>query len=252
MSRFYVDKSQIQNECAVITGEDVNHIKNVLRMREGDGLLLCDGEGKTYDVTIKEMFSDRIICYVTKEDISDTELLARITLFQGLPKKDKMEWIIQKAVELGASEIVPVQMARTIVKLEDAKKEEKKLTRWRSIAESAAKQSGRGIVPVVSPVMNYKEALAKASEFEYNMIPYEKAEDLVSSRKVVKGAVGRKSIGIFIGPEGGIAEEELALALEKGVQPVSLGKRILRTETAGLTALSLVMFELETEKEIGE
>lgn len=247
MSRFYIEKSQIQGELAVITGEDVNHIKNVLRMRSGDGLILCDGEGMVYDATIREVEAGQIICYITKEGYSDTELPGRIVLFQGLPKKDKMEWIIQKSVELGVSEIVPVMMSRTIVKLEDPKKEAKKLERWRSIAESAAKQSGRGIIPEVSSVMTWKEALAKAAELEYNMIPYEKAEDLVSSREVVQAAATKKTIGIFIGPEGGIAESELEQALQMGVRPISLGKRILRTETAGLTALSLVMFAMETE-----
>lgn len=246
MSRFYIEKEQVQGELAYITGEDVNHIKNVLRMRAGDGIILCDGEGMVYDATIKELEPGQIICYVTKEGLADTELPARIVLFQGLPKKDKMEWIVQKSVELGVSEIVPVQMARTIVKLEDPKKEARKRERWQSIAESAAKQSGRGIIPQVSLVISFKQALAQAADIEYNMIPYEKAEDLVSSRQVIKNTVGKGSIGIFIGPEGGIDESELQQALAAGVQPISLGRRILRTETAGLTALSLIMFELET------
>ena len=246
MSRFYIEKDQVQGELAYITGEDVNHIKNVLRMRSGDGIILCDGEGMVYDATIKEFEPGQVTCYVTKAGLADTELPCRIVLFQGLPKKDKMELIVQKAVELGASEIVPVQMARTIVKLEDPKKEARKIERWQSIAESAAKQSGRGIIPQVSSVISFKQALARAAEIEYNMIPYEKAEDLVSSRQVIKDTAGKKSIGIFIGPEGGIDESELQLALNAGVQPISLGRRILRTETAGLTALSLIMFELET------
>lgn len=249
MSRFYIPAEQIDGEHAYIKGEDVNHIKNVLRMKKGDGLIICDGRGGVYDTTIMSMNADNVDCLITAKLPNDTELKTRLVLFQGLPKKDKMELIIQKAVELGACEIVPVMMKRTIVKLEDEKKEIKKLQRWQSIAEGAAKQSGRGIIPTVSRVLSWSEALAKAREIEYNVIPYEKAENMSSSKEAFSIAAGKSSVGIFIGPEGGIDESELEQAIAAGVVPISLGKRILRTETAGLMALSVLMFQIETNEE---
>ena len=253
--RIFVGKEQLVGNQAILTGEARNHIKNVLRMRPGHELLLCDGEGRGYDAKIREIGTDKVICYLLEDgrvagDLPegkalDTELPGRLVLFQGLPKRDKLEWIIQKAVELGAAEIVPVQMARTVVRLEDSKKEAKKRERWESIARNAAEQSGRGRLPEISPVLSFSEALAKAGELDYNMIPYEKAENRAESRAVIKEAAKKQSVGIFIGPEGGITEEELQMALASGVKPISLGRRILRTETAGLAALALVMFEME-------
>ena len=255
----FIKKEQITGNQARLTEEERNYIKHVLRMRPGHNLLLCDGEGTIYEAKIREIGAAEVICYLLKDGrvaeeqpegwSADTELPGRLVLFQGLPKRDKLEWIIQKAVELGAAEIVPVQMTRTVVKLEDTKKEAKKLERWRSIAKNAAQQSGRGRLPEISPVISFSEALAKADELDYNMIPYEKAENIAESKAVIKEAAKRQSVGIFIGPEGGITEEELQLALASGVKPISLGRRILRTETAGLAALSLVMFEMEAGQE---
>lgn len=247
MPRFYIGRDEIVDGMVAVKGEDVNHICNVLRMKPGDGLLLCDGEGILYDATIREAAPGRVVCYITKEGLADTELPGRIILFQGLPKKDKMDLIVQKAVELGASEIIPVRMKRTIVKLEDAKKEEKKLLRWRSICEGAAKQSGRGCIPAVGEVLDFPEALAKAGGIAYNMIPYEKAENMAESLETFREAAKMPEIGIFIGPEGGFDPQEYEAALAAGVRPVSLGKRILRTETAGLAALSILMLLMEAE-----
>ena len=156
-----------------------------------------------------------------------------------------MELIIQKAVELGATEIIPVMTKRCIVKLEDDKKEAKKLERWQAIAESAAKQSGRGIIPTVGRVMNYKEAIKRAASEGMSLIPYEMAEGMKTLKDAAAKAYSEQVISVFIGPEGGFEEAEISFATENGVIPVSLGKRILRTETAGFTALSILMYEIE-------
>ena len=245
MSNFFIDSGNIDGEAAYITGIDVNHIKNVLRMKEDDEIRLSTGNGLLYTAKISEFLPDRIVCKIVDCEGGKSELPAKIILFQGLPKKDKMELIIQKAVELGVSEIVPVMMKRTIVKLEDAKKELKKLERWRTISLTAAKQSGRIIVPEVSEFITFNEAVKRAENLEYNLIPYENEKGMDRARELVKEAKGKNSIGIFIGPEGGISEEELELAVKMGAEPISLGNRILRTETAGLALISVLAFEID-------
>lgn len=245
MNRFYIDPSQVAEDTITVVGDDVNHIKNVLRMKIGEHILLCDCEGNDYHCKIQS-YEDRMVkVSIQSKEPTQTELNTKIYLFQGLPKKDKMELIVQKAVELGVTEVIPVMMKRTIVKLEDKKKEAKKLERWNSIVESAAKQSNRGIMPKVSDVVSYKEALNRAKEMDIVILPYENEGGMEKSRKIIKSVKGKKSVGIFIGPEGGYDESEIEMARELGMQPVSLGKRILRTETAGLAILSILMFELE-------
>ena len=170
----------------------------------------------------------------------------RIYLFQGLPKADKMELIVQKAVELGAYSVVPVSTRRCVVKL-DNKKAEKKVSRWQQIAESAAKQSKRMLVPEVHSVMTFKEALAYAKELDVLLIPYELAKGMKETKELIQAIEPGKSIGVFIGPEGGFEEQEVADAMEAGAKPITLGHRILRTETAGLAVLSVLMFQLEDE-----
>ena len=245
MSNFFIDSGNIDGEAAYITGSDVNHIKNVLRMKEDDEIKLSPCNGLIYTAKISEFLPDRIVCKIVDCEGGKSELPAKIILFQGLPKKDKMELIIQKAVELGVSEIVPVMMKRTIVKLEDSKKELKKLERWRTISLTAAKQSGRIIVPEVSEFITFNEAVKRAENLEYNLIPYENEKGMDRARELVKEANGKKSIGIFIGPEGGISEDELELAVKMGAEAISLGIRILRTETAGLALISVLAFEID-------
>lgn len=246
MPRFFVTRSQVQNDEIVIQGNDVNHIKNVLRMSPGDELSLSDGEGMDYFCKIKSIEREEVRLSIKNSWISYVELPVKLYLFQGLPKGDKMELIIQKAVELGAFEIIPVRTKRAIVKLDD-KKEAKKIARWQQIAESGAKQSGRGLIPEIKSVMGFSEALAYAKSLDAALIPYEKAEGIQKTREIVRGLKGKKSVGIFIGPEGGFDEKEVEEALKMGVVPVTLGRRILRTETAGLTMLSILMFEFEEE-----
>ena len=248
MYRFYIGASQKQGDTIEITGDDVNHIKNVLRMKNGEKLILCDGAGTDYLCELAGSKERNLIASVLKEQPSETELPVRLVLFQGLPKKDKMELIIQKAVELGAAEIVPVVTKRTVVKTEGGK-EEKKLARWQAIAESAAKQSGRGVIPEVAPICTWKEALARMENLEYNLILYENARGMGPVTECLKCAADKKSIGIFVGPEGGFTEEETATVSERGAACISLGKRILRTETAGLAMLSMLMLSIECAKE---
>ncbi len=247
MYQFFVDPSQIllDQKKVIITGDDVNHIKNVLRMKIGEEFNVSNGiDGKEYRCSVEELGDDQILCTLRfiKED--GVELPVKVTLFQGLPKADKMELIIQKAVELGVAEVVPVACKRCIVKL-DAKKEKSKLARWQGIAEAAAKQSKRGFIPQVREVMNYKEAVAYAKDMECKLIPYEMAEDMSHTREVLGGIKPEDRVAIFIGPEGGFEEEEIQAALTEGIEPITLGKRILRTETAGFTVLSWLVYLLE-------
>lgn len=244
MSTFFIDSDNIAEENAFVMGDDVNHIKNVLRMRVNDKIKLSTGNGLLYIAKIIEFLPDKILCKILDCEGEKSELPAKIVLFQGLPKKDKMELVIQKAVELGASEIVPVIMKRTIVKLEEDKKE-KKLERWRTISEVAAKQSGRNVIPKISNFLDFNEAVNMAESLDFNLIPYENERGMDRARELIKMSKGKKSIGIFIGPEGGITEEELDLALKSGAKPISLGNRILRTETAGLALLAVLAFEIE-------
>lgn len=246
MNHFFVEESQIHGSEIIIEGTDVNHIKNVLRMKPGEEVMISDGTDKHYICSIVTISEEQVAARIVDIDTNTTELPVKLYLFQGLPKADKMEFIIQKSVELGVYEIIPVAMKRCVVKL-DVKKEKSKIARWRGIAESAAKQSKRMVIPNISSVMNFKEAVAYAKSLDYNIIPYEFANGMEKSKQVVKSLGQYKSVGIFIGPEGGFEEAEIAYAKENNMQIISLGKRILRTETAGLTALSIIMFELEQD-----
>lgn len=253
MYHFFVEPFQIHAEEAEILGGDVKHIKNVLRMKAGEEVVISDGCGREYLCRVEEVLEDSVKARILEQRDVSAELPSRIILFQCLPKGDKMELIIQKAVELGASEIVPVSSKRCVVKL-DAKKEENKRKRWQAIAESAAKQSGRAIIPQIKPVTDFPKALKQSEELDVRLIPYERAGELLKdshgsamdkTRSVLSNIHRGQSVGILIGPEGGFEKEEVDAAIEAGVKPVTLGKRILRTETAGLCMLSVLMFRLE-------
>ena len=245
MYRFFVSKDQLKDELIGITGDDYNHIRNVLRMKIGDEILISDGDDKEYLGCI-ERYDDNECVNIRIIDVfgESRELPAKIVLFQGYPKGDKMEQIIQKAVELGAYEIVPVMMKRCVVKLDD-KKAGKKVERFNSIALSAAKQSKRGVIPVVKEVMSMEQALHYAKKLDYVIIPYECAENMEYSKSIIKEAVGKSSIGVFIGPEGGFDAKEVEMLKDIQGKVISLGHRILRTETAGMTVLSILMYMLE-------
>lgn len=244
MHRFFVKEDQIQEDKIWICGSDVNHIKNVLRMKPGEKVFLSCGNDLEYECSLEEFEGDEICARIVDVHGMKTELETELILYQGLPKGDKMEWIIQKAVELGASKIVPVRMKRCVVKL-DAKKAKKKVSRWNGIAQSAAKQARRGKIPVVTEVMDFKEAMEDAKSLDMFLVPYEEAKGMEHSRELFQKAKEKKSIGIIIGPEGGFDKEEIEAAKLAGGNVLTLGKRILRTETAGMTMLSILMFLLE-------
>lgn len=246
MHHFFVNPEQVEDGLIRITGSDVNHIKNVLRIRQGEEMLVSDGTGRDYLCQAEEIAGQEVTVRILETEEEGRELPSRIWLFQGLPKSDKMEFIIQKAVELGAAGIVPVSTRNTVVKL-DQKKEEAKVKRWQAIAESAAKQSKRSLVPRVSGIMTLKEAFdyVESQGFSVRLIPYEHEAGMDGTKTELDAAGPGQDIAVFIVPEGGFDEREIELALSKGVRPISLGRRILRTETAGLALLSVLMMRLE-------
>lgn len=245
MYQFFVDPSQICDKTVIITGSDVNHIKNVLRMKVGEEIAVSNGvDGKEYRCGILQLLDDRIECELRfiKED--GVELPARVHLYQGLPKADKMELIIQKAVELGVYEIIPVETKRCVVKLDD-KKAKQKVQRWQAIAEAAAKQSKRQVIPTVAEPMPFAQAIRQAAAMDVKLIPYELAEGMEKTKELIAGVKAEQDVAVFIGPEGGFEEAEIAAALKLGIEPITLGKRILRTETAGFTVMAWLMYQLE-------
>lgn len=250
MYHFFTEKERITEEEAVITGGDVNHIRNVLRMKPGEQIIVSDGRGTNRLCELTEIGERQVRARILPDRIADTELPVKVTLFQGLPKGDKMELIIQKCVELGVSRIVPLVCSRCVVRL-DRKKEEARRRRWSVISESAAKQSGRAVVPEIACVAGFEEAMKCLGEYDLALIPYEDSEHLPGAggmrltRTLLSGLLPGQSCAVFIGPEGGFSAGEIELAVSCGAWPVTLGKRILRTETAGLFVLSAIGFVTE-------
>lgn len=242
MYQFFVAPGQIQGTEAIITGSDVNHIRNVLRMKVGEKVRISDNEGNDFYCEVAQIGKEEVSLSVL-ERAEDTEPSLKITLFQGLPKGDKMEQVVQKSVELGVSEIIPVAMKNCVVKL-DEKRARAKQARWQAIAESAAKQSKRSMIPRVGEVMSFADAAAYAKKLDVCILPYENQRGLAHTREVFGRIPKGVSVGIFIGPEGGYDSSEIALAKDD-MEMVSLGNRILRTETAGLCALSMLLYEVE-------
>lgn len=241
MPKYFVLPEDITENSIVITGEDAKHLATVLRSKEGDKVEVCDGCGTDYFCEVEVVDKKQITLKINDKSPCLSEPKTKITLFQGLPKADKMELIIQKCVELGIEKIVPVATHRTVVKL-DKKDSQKKVQRWQKIAESAAKQSGRGIIPQIGEVITFNEAVKLGAKAQGAIIPYEN-EQKRGIREFAENFSGSE-IAIFIGPEGGFAEEEIALAMENGILSVSLGKRILRTETAGMVTVAIMIYEL--------
>ena len=244
MHRFFAEPGQIGEKEIVITGADVNHIRNVLRMRTGEEVLIADGRGAEYRCKLTDLSENEVRAQILWKLDGNAELASAVTLFQGLPKSDKMDLIVQKCVELGVDRIVPVSTKRAVVKL-DAKKEETRLKRWNTISESAAKQSGRGVIPEVSGVMSFEKALEEAKKLEVLLIPYERAEHMAETRWVMGEIRPGQSVGVFIGPEGGFEESEVEEAVAAGARAITLGRRILRTETAGLAVMAMLGYLLE-------
>ncbi|MBB6217934.1 16S rRNA (uracil1498-N3)-methyltransferase [Anaerosolibacter carboniphilus] len=246
MNRFFVDKQNIVEDMQQIViddPDDVKHIQRVLRLEQGDAVEICDGQNMEYIAEISSMDKSVIRLNIVEKWAGSTEPPIEITLFQGIPKATKMDVIIQKCTELGISRIVPVITERTIVQLKDQKSEEKKVERWQKIADEAAKQCKRGIIPRIELPMVFSEAIKDIQDFDLTLIPYEREVSL-GLKGVLRQQVGATKIGIYIGPEGGFGEKEIEGAKKAGIVPVTLGPRILRTETAGFTALSILMYEL--------
>ncbi len=248
MFNFFADEANKQNFHYIISGADYNHIKNVLRMGIGDTCLIsCNGKS---DLCKIDSFSlDSVSLEIIEEDYTDTELPLQIFLFQGLPKGDKMEYIIQKCVELGVYSVIPVSMKYSVVKLDDKKAKSKQL-RWQAISESAAKQSKRNIIPEIYNVCSFKDAIDFAKTLDLILLPYENKDGMSATRKALNNLKTVKTVGIFIGPEGGFDKSEIEKAISADAKIISLGKRILRTETAAITAVGMCMLSTEMGEDI--
>lgn len=263
MYQFFIEENQLSGNRISILGSDVNHIKNVLRMKPGERVRVSVSyNGRSFFGIIDTITDDEVVVLIESEDENGTELENRIYLFQGLPKGDKMELIIQKAVELGIYEIIPVAMKNCVVKLDD-KKAANKVKRWQAISESAAKQAKRTLIPEIQMPLTWKEALKKAEELDVVLVPYENERGMDATREIFKGIKRGESIGIFIGPEGGFASDEIEMistwenknentaddkpmnSVQNKSHRISLGRRILRTETAGLATLAMLIFALD-------
>lgn len=246
MPKFFIDKNTISNNQVCITGGDATHIAKVLRLSTGDTLSLCDGEGTDYDATITALAKDMVTLSLENAHPCSAEPSLQVTLFQCLPKQGKMDYIIEKCTELGVSRVVPVSAHRCVVTIRDAAAEEKKLARWRKIAAEAVKQCGRGIIPEVTKVMSIDDAVGYAKSLDLTIAAYEDEQEV--SLKEVLQKHSPKSVGIFIGPEGGFEQTEIAQFTANGIPSVTLGKRILRTETAGCAVLTAVMYAFDELK----
>lgn len=246
MHQFFVDDAQVGRDFITITGPDVNHIKNVLRMRPGEIVRVSSTGGRDFRCSVLELADTFVQLDILDSDIAGTELLSPIYLFQALPKGDRMEYVIQKAVELGVYEIIPVAMKYCVVRL-DEKKALSKVKRWQAIAESAAKQSKRSRIPTVHSVMNYKDAVDYAMECDCRFVPYENEEGMRATAEALSSIHPGDRISVIIGPEGGFSDEEIAM-VRKDMQVISLGRRILRTDTAAITAMSMLMLHLEMKE----
>ena len=250
MPRFFVKTEQIQDETITILGEDVKHIKNVLRKDKGDKIEICNQEnGKTYNCEINNIEDNSIITKII-DQIEEQEDKIKIDIYQGLPKSDKMELIIQKSVELGANAIIPVAMKRCVVKI-DSKDENKKICRWQKIAESAAKQSGRNEIPEIRHISIIEKISNLINEYDSFIVAYENEKNNTIKRELLKlkdilQEKGKINIALIIGPEGGLEEKDVELLKQSGAKIVTLGNRILRTETVALNMLSVIRYELET------
>ncbi len=257
MQRVFISEEQINGATIRIAGEDAHHLRNVLRMREGETVLACAGDDWEYTCEIETFENDALVLRVCDTQRPGRELPSKITLLQCLPKGDKMETIIQKTVELGVSEIVPVVSSRCVVKY-DEKKARAKVNRWNAIAKAAAEQSKRMIIPLVKEICSLRDVLIKQETMlmadslpkKINpvlLMPYEGETDIAASRRILESIQPGQPVAVLIGPEGGFSPEEVEEARAAGFQTISLGKRILRTETAGMTALAILAYLLEEE-----
>lgn len=245
ISTFYVENEQVSNEQIKIIGNDVNHIKNVLRYQLNDAIEVCDQNQNRYDTQIVSIASDEIILKIMEVSHESTEAKVQIDLYQGLPKADKMDLIVQKGTELGVSKFVPLLTERVIVKIDD-KNGTKKVERWSKIVAEAAKQSGRQLVPIVENITKLENIVENLSKYDIVIVPYECEKESTLKNVLEKTGNELKSIAVVIGPEGGFSEEDIRI-LEKipSMRKVSLGKRILRTETAGIATVAMILYQYD-------
>lgn len=239
MGKFFIPKENILDDRLIINSEDVNHITKVLRLGTGDEILCCDGLGNDYITEISNVEKREITCKIIKKTKSLTEPELKVTLIQGIPKASKMDYIIQKTTELGISEIFPLEMSRCVAKIDN----DKKIERWQKIAQEAAKQSGRGVVPKISKPISFGEAIDILKKSDIAFVPYE-CEEKGYLKPILTSFKDAKSVAFIIGPEGGFDQKEIEMLSKEKIPTVSLGKRILRTETAGEAVLSMVMYEI--------
>lgn len=246
MPKFFVNENQIENQKIFIKGEDVKHIKKVLRTKIGEKLEICNNKtGRNYLCCVEEILEQEIKCNIEEKLKTQVESNIKVTIFQGLPKADKMEYIIQKSVELGVYDITPVEMKRCVVKLNE-KDKEKKLIRWQKISEVAAKQCGRDLIPKINNIININKICEIIPKYDIVFVAYEDEKNITlkSELKNIKNEEELK-IGLIIGPEGGLEKQDVDKLQENGAKVITLGKRILRTETVALNVLSIIMYELE-------
>ncbi|RBP68920.1 16S rRNA (uracil1498-N3)-methyltransferase [Alkalibaculum bacchi] len=242
MHRFFIEDHQIVDEQVYISGENHEHMTKSLRVKIGEKVELSNGKGLEYIATVQEIDKNQVLLEIIEKTTNSSEMPVKITLYQGLPKATKMDLIVQKTVELGVTNIVPVIMERTIVEMD--KKANKKIERWQKISEEAAKQSKRGIIPIIKPVVKLKNIDKEFEKNDLNLIAYENEDDS-NLKKILEAHNKVQKIGVLIGPEGGISEKEAQYLKELKAKSISLGKRILRTETAGMAALSMLVYHFE-------
>lgn len=243
MPKFFTARENITDTQIIINSEDAKHIQTVLRLGTGDKITVCDGQGIDYEALIRQIDKNKVIAEILSEKKCNTETRTRITLYQGLPKAAKMDYIIQKTTELGISRIVPVKMSRCVVKLENPAAEKKKLDRWRKIAYEAAKQSGRGIIPEVGTPISFDAALKEIVTAQTAFVPYE-CEQQTRLADVMTDAQSITDVSYIIGPEGGFDITEIEKIKSAGISTITLGRRILRTETAGEAVLAMLLYGL--------
>jgi 16S rRNA (uracil1498-N3)-methyltransferase len=241
MPRFFVSPEQIKDDHIIITGPDVNHIARVLRLGAGDRITVLDGRGALYEAVIERAGKDEVLCAIEKRSKVDSASSLRLTLVQGIPKGDKMDLIVQKGAELGVSRVIPLISQRVVVKLE-GDKSGKKRERWQRIALEAAKQCRRPDIPEVEEPAGWDQVLANLPGEALALMPWEE-ENALSLREVLMGNTPKEDVFVFIGPEGGFTAGEVERARARGVRPVTLGPRILRTETAGLAVVAIILYQ---------
>lgn len=247
MPKFFVKNNQIKDNKIIITGEDVNHIKNVLRLNIDDDIQVCNVDTSiNYTCGISKINNEVIECNIFNETDSESESNIHINVFQGIPKSDKMELIIQKCVELGIAELTPVEMKRCVAKIEE-KSKTKKLVRWQKISEVAAKQCGRDIIPKINDITNIKNICNLTTEYDIVLLAYENEQvnTLKNELSKIKSVKTKNlKIAVIVGPEGGLDKKEVNYLKDNGAKVITLGKRILRTETVAFVLTSIIMYEL--------